>query len=43
MRQNRLPDHLKPGNIFLGQYKILDAVPYQKILIDKLLQQRAAL
>lgn len=36
MRQSRLPDYLKPGNMFLGQYKILDAVPYQKMLIDKL-------
>lgn len=37
MRKNRLPDYLKAGNIFLGQYKIVDTISYQRIFMEKLM------
>lgn len=43
MKQNRLPEYLKPGNLFLGQYKILEVEPLKHLLIDKIIAQRKLL
>ena len=38
VRQHRIPEFLLEGNIFLGQYGILEAIPYSKIHKYKLMQ-----
>ena len=37
VRQNRVPDYLMPGNLFLGQYMIKDILTYRRILTEKLM------
>lgn len=37
IRQQRVPDFLMPGEIFLGKYMIIDIIPYTKIYREKLM------
>ena len=32
VRQHRLPEYLKPSEVFLGKYLIIDQIPYSKII-----------
>lgn len=41
IRQQRLPEYLKPQEIFLGKYLIIDVIPYSKIISEKLMRNRS--
>lgn len=39
IRQDRIPEYLKPGNYFLGQYLITDIISYGNIESEKVYTQ----
>jgi len=41
IKQNRLPRYLAPGNLFLGQFNIVDIVPYKRIFEENLMSQKS--
>lgn len=41
IRQQRVPDHLQPGETFLGKFMVTDIVPFSKIYSDQLMQKKS--
>ena len=37
LRQNRIPEYLESGNLFLGQFKIVNVMTFRKIFNERLM------